>query len=148
MGHSEVHNEYTHDPLVFSNAPHIQISQSPSGDRIPAEHPIDFLNSNFARMFDEEDNFDTPFGSQTFNKPISQVASSRTPVPQVTSFVRTGERPLETFKDALNHVIHGTPQSKQPMSSVSKSMQTPELSTNLCVFLTQLKQDCKSFTNA
>ncbi|EGG00071.1 uncharacterized protein MELLADRAFT_112202 [Melampsora larici-populina 98AG31] len=130
-GHSKVHNGYTHDPLGLSYAPHTQISQSPSGHSIPTEHPIDFLDSNLARMLDEDDNFDAPFGSQTLDQPISQVASSRPSVPQVISSISNGERPLEAFKDTSSHFTHSTPPITHSILPIPEARQASELPSSV-----------------
>ncbi|EGG00072.1 uncharacterized protein MELLADRAFT_79342 [Melampsora larici-populina 98AG31] len=147
-GHSKVHNGYTHDPLGLSYAPHTQISQSPSGHSIPTENPIDFLDSNLAHMLDEDDNFDAPFGSQTFDQPILQVASSRLSVPQVISYILNGEPPLETFKDTFTHFTHSTPPITHSILPIPEARQASELPPNLCVFLPRLEQESKPFTNS
>ncbi|EGG00073.1 uncharacterized protein MELLADRAFT_68136 [Melampsora larici-populina 98AG31] len=130
---SEVHNEYTHVPSTLSHTPHIQPSQSPSGHRIPAEHPIDFLDSDLARIFEQNDNFDKSLGFQPLkHEPtaISRDILLQPPVPQVMSSIANGGRPHETFKDIFNHVTHSTPRITQPISPIPEARQASESPSN------------------
>ncbi|EGG07678.1 uncharacterized protein MELLADRAFT_62494 [Melampsora larici-populina 98AG31] len=130
-GHSEVQTTYHRDPLAISTSPHNQFSQSSSGHHIPAEHPIAFLDSDLARMLDENENFS--FDSQTLNKEPAAIlhdTSSHYPVSQAISSIENAGRPHETFKDASDHVAHGTPRSTWPTLPISEATLASESSPN------------------
>ncbi|EGF99862.1 uncharacterized protein MELLADRAFT_68238 [Melampsora larici-populina 98AG31] len=130
--HSEVHNDYTHDPLSFFNIPHIPFSRSLSGNHIPAEHALEAPDNNFAPMLRHSERVDTSFDSQMVNtepKPISRSAPSQDPSSPTISSVANGRQPLEALGHAFNHLAYGLPRGTEPISHISEA-KVSDSSTN------------------
>lgn len=128
-GHSEVHNDYTHDPLSFSNAPHIPFSPSSSGHHIPEEHLISSSDSGSA--LEQNDNLDTSLESQTAsNDPKPRDASLRPAATSVISPVTNEKRPPETVEDSFKHVDHDATQNTQPILPISEAKRGSERSSH------------------